>query len=343
MKSVQISVPIGKMKITNKETAWLKRYSQFESVKDFNNNWEQIMLVYKKKFTKLQIDILRIYRQFAGSKDGVPGICNASYRSLKEAWAKEYGPANIPDRKTFYLTIQKAEKFGLIHIAEGWRPNRSRSANVVIFCRAEDVVPNALRQEIEDEQALQERLDREFEANQAILNFGAIKRAAYVERQEKKAAAEAAAAQKAAAEEAAAKPVSLSKRIKEYLAAKKMDAADGNTYGIILYGTIKKRMAADPQLTKEQAEEIAWKSFMEVMSLSDSKIKKNRFAALSAAVARRFDNLYTKYSPTDFAVKQATGKTEIVPKWFKQPEKVERLSQEEQEREMAAIRAKLGH
>lgn len=344
MKSVQMSATIGKMKITNtKNPEDLKGYSRFESVKDFDNNWEKIMVVYKKKFTKLQLDILRFYRQFGGQEDGNPGVCNASYKRLREAWVKEYGPDNVPDRKTFYLTIKKAEKYGILHIAEGWRENNSRSANVVIFARAEDVIPNALRQEIEDKKALQERLDREFQANQAILNFGAIQRAAYAERQRKKAEAEAAAAQKAAQEEAAAKRVTLSRRIKEYLQAKKMNVADGSEYSKILYGTIKKRMAADAKLSKEQAEQIAWKSFMVVMNLvKDKKIENNPFAALSAVVARQFDNLYTKYSQAEFALKQATGKTEIVPEWYGKPAKANYISQEEQDRVKAEMLAKIG-
>ena len=92
----------------------------------------------------------------------------------------------------------------------------------------------------------------------------------------------------------------------------------------ILFGSMKKLKAeGNLVLSHRQLETILYQSFDAAISASDSYIKTNRFALLSAIIKRKIDDL-TKPKA------QASGRVEVVPTWFAtRHQKVEKPTEEE--------------
>ena len=63
-----------------------KEYSQFESLKDFNNNIEQWMFEYKKHFTESELIALKRLIRYSAK---IPGVCTARINTIIEATNKK--------------------------------------------------------------------------------------------------------------------------------------------------------------------------------------------------------------------------------------------------------------
>lgn len=104
--------------------------SQFENIKDFNNNIEQWMLDIKASFTKSEIIALKRLVRFSAK---VTGVCSAKIGTVVSATHEKDG-AGI-SRSTFKRMILKAKKLGLLLTHETTRKNGSKSSNIYVFNR----------------------------------------------------------------------------------------------------------------------------------------------------------------------------------------------------------------
>lgn len=113
------------------------RFSQFETLKDFNNNFEQWMLDIKDQFTKSQYIALRRLTKFCAS---VFGVCTAKIGTIVSATYNKGEMGGI-SRSTFKRMISVAKRLGLISVYETTRKNGSQSCNVYVFNRYQSNEP----------------------------------------------------------------------------------------------------------------------------------------------------------------------------------------------------------
>ncbi|WP_234969359.1 hypothetical protein [Bacillus massilinigeriensis] len=104
-------------------------YSQFESLKEFNNSMEMWMAAYKEKFTKGELVGLKRLVRFAAK---IPGVCNAKIATVLKAIHEDYGECGI-SRSTFKRMILKAKEIGIFTVHETERKNGSQSSNLYVF------------------------------------------------------------------------------------------------------------------------------------------------------------------------------------------------------------------
>ncbi|MEE6451722.1 hypothetical protein RAH41_14195 [Gottfriedia acidiceleris] len=107
-----------------------KHLSQFNNIKDFNNNIEQWMVDLKIKFTKSELVALKRLIRFSAK---VAGVCNAKIGTVVSATHDKDGFGI--SRSTFKRMISKAKEFGLIFVYDTVRKNGSKSNNVYVFNR----------------------------------------------------------------------------------------------------------------------------------------------------------------------------------------------------------------
>lgn len=319
---LQFALELEKPTLFNHKIELLGQYSKFRDGKDFNNNWEMIMVDYKTEFTKVQLDILTVVRRRAYK---VPGIANASYRTYLADFKETFGYE--VSRDTFRDTLDKAEKYGILLKFFGQRMIKgrgSKTANVVIFNRYEEVTAYAIAHAKKQDEETARLLEEEQQKMSNVLNYAYNARKWAEEKAQKQAAKEAEEARKAAlAKEAEekAKLISLQARMRAYLEAKKMttDKTTFNEYCKIIYSTIHKAMQKDSKLTRRQAEELAYEAFVAMCNVSDENIKKNRFALLSNKLVRHLLSVVGEYSKQDLRNKQAEcigARTERLPAWW---------------------------
>ncbi|WP_066392267.1 hypothetical protein [Neobacillus mesonae] len=122
-----------------------EKFSQFESLKEFNHHVEQWMLEYKAEFSKGELMGLKRLVRFAVK---IPGICNAKIGTVLAAVHKEYNNNGI-SRSTFKRMIIKAKNLGIFTVYETERKNGSQSSNLYIFNRFPSYEPP--KQEIMDQ------------------------------------------------------------------------------------------------------------------------------------------------------------------------------------------------
>jgi hypothetical protein len=123
-------LPIGNIKN-------FKKHSQFKSLKDFNNNFEQWMVEYKHIFTKLELLILKRLVRFSAK---ILGVCNAKINTILGA-VEEYDFTYGASRSTFKRMISKSKKIGLLKVEQMFRKNESKSSNLYIFQRFQTIEP----------------------------------------------------------------------------------------------------------------------------------------------------------------------------------------------------------
>lgn len=114
-----------------------KEYSQFKSLKDFNNNIEQWMVEYKHQFTPAELIALKRLIRYSAK---IYGVANAMIRTILESVEEldfEYGVS----RSTFKRMISKAKRIGLLEVKETVRHNMSQSSNLYIFQRFNTIEP----------------------------------------------------------------------------------------------------------------------------------------------------------------------------------------------------------
>jgi hypothetical protein len=107
-------------------------YSQFASVRDFNNNFEMWMADKKDSFTKGELIGLKRLVRFAAK---VPGVANAKIGTVLKAIYEEHGEMGMISRSTFKRMIIKASKIGIFTVYETERKNGSQSSNLYVFNR----------------------------------------------------------------------------------------------------------------------------------------------------------------------------------------------------------------
>ncbi|WP_332651642.1 hypothetical protein [Lysinibacillus sp. 54212] len=320
--------------------AWLKNYSKFVDSDDFDNNMEMILAEKKKRFSKVQLCILTVLRQFAVKF----GVVNLTHREIIKKVHENYGHKVCA--KTITNLTKKLESMGIVIVFPGQQSDFRYTSNVIVFNRYDEMRAYEIAQLKEKEEEIERLMMQDLVNASGAMNFAAKARQWAEEKARKEAEAEAAAK---AAEEEAQKQKTLYAKMKAHLAAKKMNMSDLNTYASILYGFVKKAVESDSKLSKEQAEKIAWKAFLDVISKKDSDIKKNRVAMLSYTVKRRLNailNPEAAYSDLEMKRKEAKAKghyVEQVPKWFNKNENEVNHSEDiNVEDEMARIVAKMG-
>ena len=108
-------------------------FSNFDSVKDFNNNLEQWLIEVKDNFTMSQYVALSRLSKFCCK---VAGVCTASIGTIVKAThdKKELGGIS---RSTFKRMITIAKNLGILSIHSTTRKNGSQSSNVYVFNRFE--------------------------------------------------------------------------------------------------------------------------------------------------------------------------------------------------------------
>ncbi|MCM3124422.1 MULTISPECIES: hypothetical protein [unclassified Mesobacillus] len=106
-------------------------YSQFGSLKEFNNHFEMWMADKKRFFSKGELIGLKRLARFAAK---VPGVANAKIGTVLKAIYEEYGEMGI-SRSTFKRMILKASEIGIFTVYETARKNGSQSSNLYVFNR----------------------------------------------------------------------------------------------------------------------------------------------------------------------------------------------------------------
>jgi hypothetical protein len=106
-------------------------YSQFGSLKEFNNHFEKWMADKKRFFSKGELIGLKRLARFAAK---VPGVANAKIGTVLKAIYEEYGEMGI-SRTTFKRMILKASEIGIFTVYETARKNGSQSSNLYVFNR----------------------------------------------------------------------------------------------------------------------------------------------------------------------------------------------------------------
>ncbi|MEC1772806.1 hypothetical protein [Schinkia azotoformans] len=107
-----------------------KKYSQFSSLKDFNNQMEQWFVDLKSKLSKGETIAIKHLIRFSAS---VFGVSNAKIGTILKAIHEKLG--ETISRSTFKRAIAKAKQFGLLTVHETERKNGSQSSNVYVFNR----------------------------------------------------------------------------------------------------------------------------------------------------------------------------------------------------------------
>ena len=120
--------------------------SKFESVKEFNNHFEQSMLLYKKYFTKGEYIALNNLRHYAGSEE----MTGVAFCKIIKAVASTFEETEFGvSRRTHERMLVKAKTINLITIHHQERANGSQKHNVFVFNRLEELVaPPAKNAEI---------------------------------------------------------------------------------------------------------------------------------------------------------------------------------------------------
>lgn len=128
------SFPKGDMKMTYAEQNHYDTLSKFQSLKEFNNNFEQAMLHLKDHFTKSEYIALNKLRKFAADIVGV------AWCKLQRAVAGTHQDETFGvSRATFDRMLRKAKKLNLITVINQVRENNWQKHNVYVFNRLDEI------------------------------------------------------------------------------------------------------------------------------------------------------------------------------------------------------------
>lgn len=108
-----------------------KEYSQFESLKDFNNNIEAFLFEHKKDFTRSELMAFKGLVRFCAK---VYGVSNASINTILRAIKERYNGHGVSE-STFHRMKRKCVKLGILTVKETVRKDGSQSSNLWIFNR----------------------------------------------------------------------------------------------------------------------------------------------------------------------------------------------------------------
>ncbi|SER08934.1 hypothetical protein SAMN04487944_101189 [Gracilibacillus ureilyticus] len=104
-----------------------KSYSNFKSLKDFNNNVEMFLACHKQDFTKSEYIAFRRLTKFCAK---IFGVSNARIDTIVQATKDDNGGIS---RSTFKRMVKKAKKLGILSVHELKRANQSQSSNLYVF------------------------------------------------------------------------------------------------------------------------------------------------------------------------------------------------------------------
>ena len=320
----QIQFTFERMTLFNDNRVNYGKYSKFISIGDFNNEWEQFMVDYKHKFTRLQLDAIRVYRKFA-AKEGRIGVVNASYRTLIEASKELYGYEI--KRDTFRTAITKLEQLGGCVVADGQRLIKgrgSRTANIVIFNRHNEAVAYQIAKKQKEDAEIARLLEADYATASPVVNYAYNARKWAEEKRLKQAeqAAQEAEKQRKDAEQAAKnKKVSLYRKMAVLLSTKKsLKSLKLKEFVAIAYSNVKNLVAAN--VAQLDAEEIAYNKLVEV---ADKENVKN-YAALYSWTMKQAVNMLNGEVQTMTITKaelleKQGKKVEVVPDWLIEQQK----------------------
>ncbi|GEM_PF-3381802 len=110
------------------------KLSKFQSLKEFNNHFEQAMLHLKGHFTKSEYIALNKLRKFAADISGV------AWCRLQRAVAGTHQDDTFGvSRATFERMLRKAKKLNLITVINQARKNKWQKHNVYVFNRLDEI------------------------------------------------------------------------------------------------------------------------------------------------------------------------------------------------------------
>lgn len=294
------------LNVKSKKTGyqWLQNYSNFKN-QNFDANIEMILAEKKKFFSRKQLCILAVLRQYAVKY----GVVNASRNTIIDALEKQFGFRACT--KTVTNLFNKIEKMGIAVIHPGEEYDGSYTSNVVVFNTYEDMKAYEIAQIEAEEAEIEKRMMQDLVKTDNARNYAEKARQWAAEKAKKDAAIEA--AKKIA--EGQQKRETIYKKLMAFVAAKKINKSQAGQLAAILYKRINEAMAADSRLTQEQAELLAWDAF----TVSIASKYKNLLALVSYKAKEMFDKFANGYKPAEFAAKRSntsTGRTEQVPEWF---------------------------
>ncbi|NRD76920.1 hypothetical protein HPT25_05355 [Bacillus sp. BRMEA1] len=119
------------MKFKSGNIERFEQFSQFASLKEFNNHFEMWLVDFKHQFTKGELVGLKRLARFAAK---IPGVSNAKIGTILKAIHEEYRDNGI-SRSTFKRMILKAKQFEILTIHETERKNGSQTSNLYVFNR----------------------------------------------------------------------------------------------------------------------------------------------------------------------------------------------------------------
>ena len=330
--NVQMRWTFEKITLFNHKLEMLAPYSKYTSVDQFNTQYEMIMAIHKKHFTKLQIKVLKVVRRRACK---VPGVANASIRTYMEDCKEILG--HEVSRDTIRATLDKAEELGILLKCAGQRMIKgrgSKTANVVIFNTYNEVYAYKVAQEKRELEEAKKLLAAEYKQAQKMMGVynDAIEMAAAQQQKEK--------AKKApkAPSKPAKEPTLYQKLLNAYKPSNDIQKAKFNELVAIIY-KLMKDYKAKHNMNHSQLEQIMMSSFN---ALLNKEGVKNQPAMLSVIIRNKIENLTKAYTSPN-ASKSSVSR-EVLPEWFNsrnEEKHVVELSEEEQQYHKAQILKKL--
>lgn len=332
-KNVQIRWTFEKTTLFNHKLEMLAPYSKYTSVDQFNTQYEMIMSIHKKHFTKLQMNVLKIVRRRACK---VPGVANASIRTYMEDCKEILG--HEVSRDTIRTTLDKAEEKGILLKCAGQRMIKgrgSKTANVVIFNTYNEVYAYKTAQEKRELEEAKKLLAAEYKQAQKMMGVynEAIEMAA-AEQQNKKAQKAPESAPKEAKEQTL-----YQKLLKAYNPKNDIQKAKFKELVAIIYSSMKKNKAKF-NMNHKQLEQIMLSSLQVLLAKEGVN---NQAAMLSVIIKNKIENLTKAYTSPNAS--KSPVRREKEPEWFNsRNNKKEQtgLTEEEQETARKELAKKMG-
>lgn len=121
--------------MTYAEQNHYNQLSKFDTLKEFNNHFEQAMLLLKDRFTKSEYIALNKLRKFAADITGV------AWCKIQSAVAGTHQDETFGvSRATFDRMLRKVKAFNLVTIINQSRKNNWQKHNVYVFNRIDEII-----------------------------------------------------------------------------------------------------------------------------------------------------------------------------------------------------------
>ena len=265
--------------------------SKFKTVEEFNNHFEQSMLLHKDKFTKSEYLALNKLRKFAYSEKSPNTVGVAWVRAQKVVAATHKETLHLTEsfgisRSTFNRMLRKAKKLNLVTVINQYDEHRYKKHNVYVFNRLEDLTPESFgKVEIVSESNTIEasKIEKTDATVTLILELPKLKEKPITYQKE-----ETVNNQKI---EKFVKNPSLRAKMRNQIMKRNMSHDALNEFALIAYSEIKKTMNQNNELTKTYLEKIAYEKFLYVIDQSNIN---NMFALFTYLLRKDFGCLLDK-------------------------------------------------